>query len=126
MRRHTPIADGTGQLDLFTGWSVIQPEFEHGLTLEQRAEAFHEANPRVFDILARIALDTRTRGLRRWSIAGVFEIARWEFAIATRGDEFRLNNSFRAWYARRLMESVPGLEGFFETRSAGSDVEVEQ
>ncbi len=35
--------------------------------------------------------------------------------------EFRLNNDYRALYARQLMDNEPELDGFFETRTLRSE-----
>lgn len=65
---------------------------------------------------------SRARGLlalgyRRWGIASIWESIRYDRAVALKGvDGWKLNNSFRAPMARRVMERYPDLRGFFETR----------
>ena len=86
------------------------------VTIEGKFEAFHAANPEVYRSLVADALTLRHRGIKRWSINGLFEVLRWKKALETKGDEFRLNNNFRAYYARMMMDNEPILEGFFETR----------
>lgn len=86
---------------------------------DERAEAFDRENPHVMEALRTIALRSVNAGRRRLSINECFEVFRHEHGIRTRGDEFKINNSFRAWYARRLMESTPKLAGMFEIRGGG-------
>lgn len=95
---------------------LVQPEVPKDATIRQRFEAFHKANPHVYGHLVRLALDIRQRGHDKWGIANLFEVLRWESALYTTGDPYRLNNNFRAWYARILMADNSELEGFFEVR----------
>ena len=90
----------------------------HGMTLEQQFEAFHQANPQVYPALRRLALDAARHG-RRLGIGMLFEVLRWQYAMNDDGpgQEFKLNNNYRAFYARLLMEREPDLQGYFETRT---------
>lgn len=98
---------------LFGNWQVTEPHA--GETITERAAAFHAANPHVYDALKTLSLVMRRRGRNRWSINGAFEVLRWQHALQTNGDEFKLNNNYRAFYARLLMDE-PELAGFFEVR----------
>ncbi len=97
---------------------VIEPleVADYDGTLSERFDAFHRANPAVYASLKQIALDLVRRGIKRSSIAFCFERLRWLYAIQTSGDVFKLNNNYKPYYARLLMESVPELVGFFELR----------
>lgn len=95
---------------------VVQPPRIEGETLEERFERFHAANPHVYGTLKAMALSLRNSGQRRWGIAALYEILRFQSAFRTNGDGFKLNNDYRALYARLLMKQEPELEGFFETR----------
>ena len=64
----------------------------------------------------------RDRGIRRTGIAAIFERLRWLYRLQTQGEEYRLNNTFRAYYARMVMERCPDLAGFFEVRSSPGTV----
>ncbi|MCA0270149.1 MAG: hypothetical protein LCH53_13180 [Bacteroidetes bacterium] len=87
-------------------------------TLIERFVAFHRANPHVYDELARLARRAKSHGIRRYSIGGLFEIVRYDHAVSTRGDAFKLNNNLRPYYARLLMERESDLKGFFACREA--------
>lgn len=86
-------------------------------SLEERFMAFHVENPHVYDELRRLALDLKRKGVTRYGIAGLFEVLRYDSALATGGDAFKLNNSFRSFYARLLMDNEPRLRDFFELRT---------
>lgn len=51
-----------------------------------------------------------------WSIAGAFEVARWELRFSTTDKSFKLRNDFKPHYARLIMEEVKELDGFFKTK----------
>ncbi len=89
-----------------------------GRGLEDRFWEFHEANPDVYRRLRALALQMRRRGVVRYGMAGLFEVLRWEHAMQTSDPEgFKLNNDYRSFYARLLMEREPELRGFFEVRT---------
>jgi hypothetical protein len=81
-------------------------------------EEFHRANPHVYERLKRLAFRLKVRGVQRWGIKALYEVLRFEEAVATSASAgtYRLNNNFTALYARKLMEAEPDLEGFFELR----------
>lgn len=83
------------------------------------ARAFHEANPEVLDEIVGLARRWRERRPTRiWGIAAAFEVLRWQVAMRTEDtrSDFKLNQNYRAWYAREIMRRHPDLEGVFRTR----------
>ena len=95
---------------------MVAPSYQKGDTIEQRFSAFHAANPAVYRELRSMALGIKRRGATRYGIAGLFEVLRYRWSLQTSGDSFKLNNDFRALYARLLMDNEPELADFFETR----------
>lgn len=104
------------QMTLFEVQPITRQQQTTG-TPEERFKAFHRANPHVYQALLKLALRMRAEGVRRYSMKGLFEILRWQYAIQTGGDDYKLNNYFTSFYARMLMASEPLLDGFFETRT---------
>ena len=84
---------------------------------------FHKANPHVYTALRRLALGLLGRGRSKWGIGGLFEVMRWRHAMVTEGDDFKLNNNFRAYYARLLMSRDRRLKQFFDLRSSVADTD---
>jgi hypothetical protein len=84
-------------------------------------EAFHLLNPHVYERLTELAQQLHRQGITRYGIAGLFEVLRYEHALTTAGDEFKLNNNYRAYYARLIMDRNPNLNSFFETRRSMAD-----
>lgn len=80
-------------------------------------EEYHSVNPHVFELILKISRDLIRRGHKRSAIAFIFERIRWLYTIQTVGDEFKLNNNYKPFYARKVMREAPDLDGFFEIRS---------
>ena len=126
MNRYRPMVhqkDGAGgdasaQLHLFPEHiaPTVRPAVDQGASIEERFEAFHRANPHVYEALKRLALQLRRNGRRRFGMKALFEYLRFSYALQTVGDDFKLNNNYTALYARKLMDEVPELRGFFELR----------
>lgn len=103
---------------------VIGPTLraERRAPLNVRFAEFHATNPHVYDQLRRLARRGTGSGAKRLGIAQLFEVLRWRTMLATRDpDGFKLNNDFRAPYARLLMEREPDLAGVFELRRSVAD-----
>src|SRR4051812_33049156 len=98
-----------------------QSRFEFDQATQAKFSEYHAANPKVYEMLKRFALQMRNAGRTRLSINMLFERVRWETQLQTAGDTFKMNNNYRAYYARLLMESEPQLTGMFETRKAKAD-----
>ena len=74
-------------------------------------------DPFLIRDLARLALDLRGQGHKRWSIDALFHVLRWQRATTIRNHNgLKLNNNHTALAARELMEIYPQLDGFFEIR----------
>lgn len=90
--------------------------------IETAARRFDQAHPTVYHALVELAREERHAGVERGSIAALFEIVRRDHRMATGGrDDYALNNTFRAYYARRIMANCRDLDGFFETRERRSE-----
>jgi hypothetical protein len=85
---------------------------------EARFWAFHHDNPDVFETLKALARKAKHAGAGQYGIAALFEVLRWSRLMDGKrdGEEFKLNNNYKAFYARLLMAECPDLAGFFETR----------
>lgn len=90
-------------------------------TNQQGFEDFHRANPSVYTMIVDIAHSLKKTGFRKCGIALIFERLRWVYAIQTQGDDYRLNNNYRAFYARLVMEKESGLNNFFRVREQRFD-----
>jgi hypothetical protein len=90
------------------------------ISIDDSFEAFHKANPHVYERLVHHARVALRAGRHRGGIGMLYELVRWERYIETTGDTWKLNNNFRSRYARLIMRQELDLVGFFDTRELTS------
>ena len=80
---------------------------------------FHADNPKVYRLFVRYTKEAQARGRKpgAWLIAGRI---RWYAQIETRGDPFKLNNNWIAYYARMFHHDHPDMGQVFELRDAAA------
>lgn len=88
--------------------------------LDTRFKEFDDKNPQIYDKLVDLAYELRDIGHRKIGIGMLFEVIRWQSMIQTEGDHFKMNNSYRSRYVRKITNEHPDLEGMFETRELRS------
>ena len=92
------------------------------MSTAEKFEQFHQDNPQVYATLCRLAREWIARtGRQKVGIGALTERCRWEIALATSDPEFKINNNFRAYYARLLMAREPDLADLFELRRSMAD-----
>jgi hypothetical protein len=91
-------------------------------SIQERFEAFHDANPRVFELFEMFALQLKEAGFERYSSDALLHRLRWHHDVEIRSVEpFKLNDHFTSRYARLLAERRPEFTGFFETRKVRTE-----
>ena len=86
-------------------------------------DAYDRANPAVWQLFERFALDAARRG-RIVGAKAIWERMRWECSVECKGDEdYKLNNNYTAWYVRKFREAHPGYGMIFATRTSQADKE---
>jgi hypothetical protein len=104
-----------GQFDLFDMPEL--PSQSRGDQIFGNFKLFNEDNPKVWVLLQRFAGEIQAAGFRHYSIDSIFERIRWHVAIETHTEEpVKLNNNYRAYYARMYAAAFPEHAGFFRTR----------
>lgn len=100
----------------------LEPVKSKDLLLSERFLIFHYNNPKIYDILVRLARQGVGSGKKRIGIGMLWEVMRWEMGldVVDDGEEFKLNNSYRSRYARLIMKTEPDLAEIFETRTLKS------
>lgn len=77
---------------------------------------FHKANPLVWKLFERYALEAINSGRRHYSARTIMERVRWHAEVTTKGGSFKLNNNHVPYYARLFIQTHPEHADFFETR----------
>lgn len=88
-----------------------------GVSVEERFESFHKANPHVYEALVALASSLKGQGRKTFGMKALFEFLRFSYALQTSGDSYKINNSYAPFYARLIMQNEPQLTGFFNLRS---------
>ena len=89
---------------------------------ETKFDRFHADNPKVYQVLVRLAREWVSKtGRHKVGISALYEVARWEIALATSDADFKIDNSHRAFYARLIMTQEPDLAGLFDLRASKAD-----
>lgn len=77
---------------------------------------YHNDNPHIYALFVKYAKQAHNAGYMHYSANAIFERIRWHVDVETRGDQFKMNNNYRALYARMAMKDYPELRDFFRTR----------
>ena len=86
---------------------------------------YHIDNPNLWELLLKFARQLKAAGRDSYSIASLFERIRWHAMVETKGDQFKLNNNYKACYARMLMAKHPEFQGMFELRASPGTVPMD-
>jgi hypothetical protein len=84
-------------------------------------EQFHLQNHHVWQLFEKYVLMIIQKDFKHYGAAAVFERIRWHVQIETTGQEFKLNNNYRAYYARKFEDEYPDYAGFFRIRRLVSE-----
>jgi hypothetical protein len=98
---------------------IMPPDSDE--TIDRRFKEFHARNPRVYELLCRLARDAKQQGRSRIGIKMLWEVVRWNLSRDLPHDEtFKLPNDFHSRYARLIMAQEQDLAGIFEIRELRS------
>lgn len=100
-------------LELFP---IETPEYDADLTIQERYEAWRDANPWVIPWMARRAEQWVAAGGKRVSVKHLAEVLRASYFEVVRTDEFRVNNNATSRLARDIIARYPHLADAIETR----------
>lgn len=102
------------QTDLLASWPawLLYPSSK----IERRFASFHALNPHVYLQFEARASEAHRAGAARIGMKAIAERIRWDVHTRTLGEEFKLNNTFVALYARLLIWRRPELAALIELR----------
>lgn len=95
-------------------------------SMKFRFEKHHRINPHMLLKIFEIVDGLVRRGWTRCGISLIFERLRWLHAMETKNDKYKLNNNYRAFYARLVMHLAPSLGDFFDLRGQVIEYEVDE
>lgn len=87
------------------------------MTIQEKFEEFHEANPSVYTELVKLARQARFKGHSKVGIELLFAVLRWERMMGVeRNSHYKLNDHYTSRYARLIMREEWDLRSMFEVR----------
>lgn len=89
-----------------------------------KAAAYHATHPEVYEALVTYTRQAKDAGHEKIGIDLVFGRLRWDHLTQISPDTqepYKLSNGYRAWYARKIMETEDDLAGIFNTRETAHD-----
>jgi hypothetical protein len=89
-------------------------------TIQQRFEAFHQANPWIYRVLVQMIQELRDHGVTRFGVRSLWEVLRWKITMGqvhVPDGDFKLNDNFISRYARLLIANNPEYVTMFELRA---------
>lgn len=82
---------------------------------------YHAENPHIYEYFKRYALRSIERGFTHLSAEFIFNVIRWETPVTASGEDFKINNNAKPFYARLFMREFEQYEGFFRKRNSKAD-----
>ena len=95
---------------------IVEPVYTPEATIQDRYEAWRDANQWIIPTLARLLDDWSAHGGRRVGVKAACEWLRFFYARQIETSDFRVNNSYTSRLARDLIARYPHLEAVIETR----------
>lgn len=96
------------------------------LARKQEWWEWHLKNPEVWKMFERFSFDAVNRGRKKISHWLIVNRIRWETAILTTGNDFKISNDYIAFYARLWKAKYPMHADLFNTKKMiGEEYEEE-
>jgi hypothetical protein len=89
--------------------------------LHERFHEFDQQNPELFDAMLSTAQNMKAEGRRIFGVSAIIEEMRYANAGTNRTDQFKINASNAAFYARKLQMIDSSLCGLFAMRTSTAD-----
>lgn len=88
--------------------------------VKERFKKFDRENPHVWEMFKRFAAEALSKGHKRLSSSLIVDRMRWETMMQTTDPQFKLNDNFTPYYARKFLAEFPVYDGFFCLRTLHS------
>ena len=89
--------------------------------LDQRYMEWRDRNPTVYGLFQTFASDLRRQN-KRFGIGLLTERVRWEIYFnKDEAEDFKINNNYRAYLVRDLIQEMPELESLVSLRTVARE-----
>ncbi len=85
---------------------------------QAKFDAFDAENPHIYKLFCHFTYVAINRGRRKFGARMIWERMRWHSMVETKdpNSDFKLNDHYPPYYARKFMDKNPRHDGFFEIR----------
>jgi hypothetical protein len=90
------------------------------INFEDQFCQYDAENPQVYDKFKMMTLQTIGKGFKNYGAKGIVELIRWHTGVSG-NDQFKINNNYTAFYARKFENEFPASNGFFRKRNSKYD-----
>lgn len=97
-------------------------ELAQNITMAARFAAFDAKYPEVWEMFKRFTNEIIALGKEHYSADAVLHRIRWETAFVST-EQFKINNIYSAFFARKFHREFPQYDGFFMTCVSRADFE---
>lgn len=96
--------------------------------IHREFQSWASANPKAVALFFRFADEAWEHGRRTIGAKLIVERIRWETAVITSGDDYKINNNYTAYLARMYVQSKPERDTLFRFRevSPSSRISAEE
>lgn len=88
--------------------------------INQRFNQYITDNPHIYEAFKNYTFAAIAKQYKCFSAEFIFNVIRWETAISGK-DQYKINNDFKAFFARKFMQDYPQYTGYFITRKSLAD-----
>lgn len=74
-------------------------------------------NPEIWEMFEKLTLRLINNGVRRFGAKCIMENVRYNTALRTKGEQYKINNNYTAYYSREFASKYPQHANFFELRN---------
>ena len=85
-------------------------------SMEERFLEFDKNNPQAYKMFKKFVFDAIKKGRQHYGANGIIELIRWHTFLDTNDHDYKINNNWGAYYARKFENEYPQYKGFFRSR----------
>ncbi len=94
---------------------------KNGVSIDEAFKRFHAKNPQVFERFKHYFYHFHGIGIKKVGSKLIIECVRRDPMLETKGDKYKINNSFTPMYGRLFVKELPQYKNCFEFRRLKSE-----
>lgn len=95
------------------------------MTLNEKFEEYNSQNPHIYRQFVFYTINAIESGYKNFGSQMILEKIRWETGVVSKNSDFKINNSYAAFYSRLFMKDFPQYAEYFRIRNSIADIPIE-